>query len=280
MIQKSKYYMKNNEYKIKLFKGHIFHKRYGKIEHSFKNKIVSIYINLTSLSNNELIKSPLLFSINKFNIFSWRSSNHGLRIKDSKPIDLEKFIIDLINKKNEKDGQYIKYIKLLTFPKVIGFGFSPLSVYFCYNKVNQLIHAVFEVKNTFGDIHHYILKNIPQNGNAQKVLKKMFVSPFYNTKGSYVLNVVYQNNKIETSVQYEMNKKLIFTASMSLKEINFNNFNIVSAILNLSLFPGKIWINIHYEAIKLWFKKVSLYKIPPSLLIKKTSAIGLIKNKK
>ena len=108
----------------------------------------------------------------------------------------------------------------------------------------------------------------------------MFVSPFYNTKGSYVLNVVYQNNKIETSVQYEMNKKLIFTASMNLKEIDFNNFNIVSAILNLSLFPGKIWINIHYEAIKLWFKKVSLYKIPPSLHIKKTSAIGLIKNKK
>ena len=63
--------MKNNEYKIKLFKGNIFHKRYGEIEHSFKNKIVSIFINLTSLSNNELIKSPLLFTINKFNIFSF-----------------------------------------------------------------------------------------------------------------------------------------------------------------------------------------------------------------
>ena len=46
------------------------------------------------------------------------------------------------------------------------------------------MHAVFEVKNTFGDIHHYILKNIPQKV-TQKVLKKMFVSPFYNTKGSY-----------------------------------------------------------------------------------------------
>jgi DUF1365 family protein len=272
--------MKNIKNNIKLFKGHIFHKRYGKIEHSFKNKIVSIFINLTSLSNGELITSPLLFSINRFNIFSWRSSNHGLRIKDSKPIDLEKFIKDLINEKNEKDGQYINNIKLLTFPKVIGFVFSPLSVYLCYNKFNQLVHAVFEVKNTFGDIHHYILKNIPQKGNAQKVLKKMFVSPFYNTKGSYVLNVMYQNNKIETSVQYEMNKKLIFSASMNLKEIDFNNINIMSNILNLSLFPGKIWINIHYEAVKLWLKKVSLYKIPPSLLIKKTSAIGLIKNKK
>ena len=280
MIQKSKYHMKNNEYKIKLFNGHIFHKRYGKIEHSFKNKIVSIFINLTSLSNNELIKCPLLFSINKFNVFSWRSSNHGLRIKDSKPIDLEKFIKDLINEKNEKDGQYINDIKLLTFPKVIGFGFSPLSVYFCYNKVNQLVHAVFEVKNTFGDIHHYILKNIPQNGNAQKVLKKMFVSPFYNTKGSYLLNVMYQNSEIETSVEYKMNKKLIFSASMNLKEIDFNNFNIISSIFNLSMFPGKVWINIHFQAIKLWCKKVTLHKIPPSLLIKKTSAIGLSKSKK
>ena len=272
--------MKNKEHKIKLFQGKIFHKRYGKIEHSFENKIVSIFIDLTSLSNNQLNKNPELFSINKFNIFSWRSSNHGLQLKDTKPKDLESFIINLISKKKETDDQYIKSIKLLTFPRVLGFVFSPLSVYFCYNKVNQLMHAVFEVKNTFGDTHHYILKNIPQKGDTQKILKKMFVSPFYNTKGSYLLNVMYQNNKIETSVEYKINKKIIFSASMKLKEIDFNNFNILSSIFNLSMFPGKVWINIHYQAIKLWYKKVALHKIPPSLLIKKTSAIGLSKSKK
>ena len=272
--------MKNKEHKIKLFEGKIYHKRYGKIEHSFENKIVSIFINLTSLSNNELDKKPELFSINKFNIFSWASLNHGLQLKDTKPKDLESFIINLISKKKETDDQYITSIKLLTFPRVLGFVFSPLSVYFCYNKVNQLMHAVFEVKNTFGDTHHYILKNIPQKGHTQKVLKKMFVSPFYNTKGSYLLNVMYQNNKIETSVEYKINKKIIFSASMKLKEIDFNNFNILSSIFKLSMFPGKVWINIHYQAIKLWCKKVALHKIPPSLLIKKTSAIGLSKSKK
>ena len=162
----------------------------------------------------------------------------------------------------------------------MGLGFNPLSVYFCYNKSNALIHAVFEVRNTFGDIHHYILKNISKSGNTQKVLKKMFVSPFYNTKGSYILSVIYENNEIETSVEYKMNQNIIFSATMKLKEIDFNDFNIISSILNLRIFPGKVWINIHYQAIKLWYKKVVLYKIPHSLLIKKTTAIGLSKIKK
>jgi hypothetical protein len=142
------------ENKIKLFKGLIYHKRHGIIEHTFENKILSILIDLTGINNNKFIKNPILFSINKLNIFSWLSNDHGSRLKNTKAIDIERFIIKLL-KIPAKEKNNVLNIKLLTFPRVLGFGFSPLSVYFCYNDKNQMLHSVFEVKNTFGDIHHY-----------------------------------------------------------------------------------------------------------------------------
>ena len=76
------------ENKIKLFKGFIYHKRHGIIEHAFKNKILSIFIDLTSINNNKSVKNPILFSINKLNIFSWLSKDHGSRLKNTKIKDI------------------------------------------------------------------------------------------------------------------------------------------------------------------------------------------------
>ena len=80
---------------------------------------------------------------------------------------LYKFIINLITSSITEKRKIVE-VKLLTFPKVLGFGFNPLSIYFCYSNTGLLLHSVFEVRNTFGDIHHYILRNIQQNSDSQK----------------------------------------------------------------------------------------------------------------
>ena len=54
---------------------------------------------------------------------------------------------------------------------------------------------------------------------------------------------------------------------MNLNELEFNNKNIVSSIITLKNFPGKIWINIHLQAFFLWLKKVELFKIPEEKLL-------------
>ena len=92
-----------------------------------------------------------LLSINKFNILSWYVKDHGNR-NDKKIENLKKYIIKLSKIKKFDD------IYLLCFPRIFNFGFNPISIYFfSYN--NQITHTIYEVKNTFGDIHHYITKN-------------------------------------------------------------------------------------------------------------------------
>ena len=265
------------ETNVKLFEGLINHNRKGKINHIFQNKINAILLDLYKV-NNDNYKQPSFFSTDKFNFYSWSASDHGPRNKGTNKDDLYEYILSLITK-SSYEKKKIKDIKLLTFPKVFGFGFNPLSVYFCYNSKNFLVHTVFEVKNTFGDIHHYVLKNTDKKVITQQVLKKLFVSPFYNKKGYYNLYANHTDKKIITSVEYIMNNKTVFFASMNLKEIQFNNLNILKSICKLIVFPGKIWINIHLHAFLLWLKKARIYKIPKNETIKHSFGNHLPKNK-
>ena len=263
---------------IKLFKGFIYHQRNGRVDHFFKNTTHAILINLKKNQNNSQLKHPTLFSIDKFNLFSWSSSIHGSQQKIISNECLYKFIISLITSSVNEEIE-VDEIKLLTFPKVLGFGFNPLSIYFCYNNKGLLLHSVFEVRNTFGDIHHYILKNTQQNGDSQKTLKKLFVSPFYQKKGYYYLYSKQINRKILTSVKYIIDNNIVFSASMDLKEIEFKNLNILKGLITFSLFPGKIWINIHLQALFLWLKKVAFYKVPKSEKIKHSFGNKMSSNK-
>ena len=265
---------------VKFYNGIIHHKRIGIKKHYFKNKINAIFIELRNKNYRKKYIYPTLFSFNKFNLLAWHPSNHGEQINKCKSQNLYQFILNLIKKSNVKKNNIdnIDNIKLLTFPKVLGWGFNPLSVYFCYDITGSLLHSVFEVRNTFGDIHHYVLTHIDKNNKLQKTIKKLFVSPFYPQKGYYHLYADQLNDTIFTSVDYVLNEKMVFSASMNLKEIKFTNFNIIKAFIKLSLFPGKIWINIHLQAFFLWLKKLKLYKIPTSQKVKHSFGIKISKD--
>ena len=262
---------------IKFFEANITHQRNGEKNHSFKNQTNAILIDLKNNAQKKITKYPTLFSLKNFNLLTWSASKHGNQCEFSTSNDLYKFIKNLYVDKT-KDDKEIHNIKLLTFPKVLSFGFNPLSVYFCYNNKGMLIHSIFEVRNTFGDMHHYVLRNINQKQITQNVTKRLFVSPFYPKKGSYKLFANHVHDKILISVEYTLQNKKVFIATMKLKEIKFNNLNIIKAFLKCSIFPGKIWINIHLQALILWFKRISLYNIPPNEKIKHSFGTKVSKN--
>ena len=263
---------------IKFFSGVIYHQRIGKIEHFFKNKINAILIDLKTKGDTNTEVFPYFFSIEKFNFLHWSSKDHGPRINNLNRDGLYDFIKNLVINSSQKKNE-IDSIKLLTFPKILGYGFNPLSVYFCYDANYKLIHFVFEVRNTFGDMHHYVLGNVDKKGAYQETTKKMFVSPFYEKKGHYNLYANYTHNQILTSVKYFISNKLIFSASMNLNELEFNDKNIVFSIITLKNFPGKIWLNIHLQAFFLWLKKVELFKIPEEETIKFSFGKKILRNK-
>ncbi len=249
---------------INFYNGKIIHKRLGKIKHKFTNLHLFLLINIskiTSYDMQSICNKFSVLSINKFNILSWHIKDHGNR-NDIKIEKLKEYIIKLSKVKKFDD------IYLLCFPRIFNFGFNPISIYFfSYN--NQITHTVYEVKNTFGDIHHYITKN---KVTESRFHKKMFVSPFFKNDGYYEILSRLRNKSVFVKINYIIKNNIKLKACLNATIIRNNNISLFSALIKNLIFPGKVWINIHYEALKLFLKKNKIEKKPLENKVKHTFA--------
>ena len=161
-------------YNIKncIYLGNVFHARISPKQHKLNYNVFYLNINLKEIKNKNSLS---LLSFNKFNLFSFYDKDHGpMNCKD---IDI--WIRTLIKKNNIKVK--IKNIYLLSFPRVLGYVFNPLSVYSCLDKNNKIILQIYEVHNTFNQRYFYLVKNSFDKRNHNNIYKKKFdIKP--NTK--------------------------------------------------------------------------------------------------
>ena len=249
---------------INFYDGKIIHQRLGKTKHKFTNLHLFLLINISkirSCDTQSIFSGFSLLSINKFNILSWHINDHGNR-NDKKIENLKEYIIKLSKVKKFDD------IYLLCFPRIFNFGFNPISIYFfSYN--NQITHTIYEVKNTFGDIHHYITKN---KVSKSRFHKRMFVSPFFKNDGYYEILSKFKNKSLFVKINYLVKDNIKLKAFLNATIIKGNNLLLLAALIKNLTFPGKVWINIHYQALILFLKKIKIEKKPLENKIKNTFA--------
>ena len=236
-----------------IYIGNVIHKRFKPKVHFFKYKVFSTLIDLSEI--NLLDKSLKIFSYNKFNIISFYDVDHGPRDGTSIKEWVIKNLID-----NQINTEEIK-IKLLCYPRIFGYVFNPLSVFFIYNKYSELISILYEVKNTFGEQHTYIFK-INENDNLIKntCKKKFHVSPFIEMNCTYFFKITKPGEKILVYIdQYDNEDKLLVALQEGVK-LNLNNKNLLKSYFFHPLMSFKIIFAIHFEAFRLWAKGIKFIK--------------------
>ena len=236
-----------------IYIGNVIHKRFKPKIHFFKYKVFSILLDISEI--DILDKSLKIFSYNKFNIVSFYDADHGPRDGTS----IKEWVIKNLNN-NLINTENIK-IKLLCYPRIFGYVFNPLSVFFIYNKKSQLISILYEVKNTFGEQHTYIFKTKENENYIKHTCKKKFhVSPFIEMDCTYFFKILKPSEKISVIIdQYDEEGKLLY-ASQDGDRIEFNNKNLVLSYLRHPLMTFKIIVAIHFEAFKLWTKGIKFIK--------------------
>ena len=236
-----------------IYNGQVIHKRFKPKVHYFRYNVFSLLIDLSELETID--KEISFFSLNKFNLISFYEKDHGERDGSS--------LINWVNKNLEKNNiptQDIK-IKILCYPRIFGFVFNPLSVFYVYNLQNKLISILYEVKNTFGEQHTYIFKitkdeNLVQN----KCAKKFHVSPFIEMDCNYFFRLLKPGDKISVIIdQYDKEDKILFASQDGIRT-DFNSKELIKSYLKHPLMTFKIIIAIHYEAFKLWIKGIKFIK--------------------
>jgi len=234
----------------KIYTGKVIHKRFKPKEHYFKYNVFSLLIDLNELE--EINKYIKFFSYNKFNIISFYDKDHGDRDGSS---------IKLWVKKNLRNIGIMTEdvrIKLLCYPRIFGYVFNPLSTYFIYNKHSELISIFYEVKNTFGEQHTYIFKAHDEKTVQNKCKKKFYVSPFIEMDCEYHFKTLNPREQLSVVInQNDKDGKLLFASQDGISK-DFNNKNLILSYLTHPLMTFKIIGAIHYEAFKLWAKRIKL----------------------
>ena len=235
-----------------IYNGTVIHKRFKPKIHFFKYRVFSLLIDLSELKI--LDQKISFFSYNSFNLISFFDKDHGDRDGSS--------LIEWV-KKNLKENKIISQnikIKLLCYPRIFGYVFNPLSVFYVYDKNEELISILYEVKNTFGEQHTYIFKVENNNLLQHNCEKKFHVSPFIEMDCNYFFRILKPTEKISVIIdQYQSNEKILYASQDGIRR-DFTSSELIRSYLKHPLMTFKIIIAIHFEAFKLWTKGIKYIK--------------------
>lgn len=234
-----------------LFVANIYHKRISPRVNEFNYSGFYTRFYLDEIKN----LNSLFFSVNKFNLFSFYEKDHGYR----NGTDLLVWAKDILTKSGIVDFE--GRIEIQTFPRVLGYVFNPVSFWYCYKQ--EKIHAVIcEVNNTFGESHCYVL-NKDVALKTQVLNKEFHVSPFYDVKGNYRFDFKELNS---VKINYYLEDKIQLLTRISGREILFSDWNLLKLFLKYPFYTRFIVFLIHYQALKLFIKKIKFYPKPPKKL--------------
>lgn len=236
-----------------LYIGHVMHRRVRPCAHRLGYSIVSLLLDLDEI--DALDGSLRMFSRNRFNLFSFRDRDHGNGSSEPLRAQMTRLCagagIDL-------DGGVIR---LLTMPRMLGFAFNPLSVFFCHHSSGRLLAIVYEVNNTFGERHSYL---IPVTGEPirQQCEKRFHVSPFMPMNMRYAFRISPPGEQLSIGITVSDAKGPVMTAIHSARREPLCDKALVRVLVTHPLLTAKVVVGILWEALNLWIKRVPVHRHP------------------
>jgi hypothetical protein len=235
-----------------LYFGKVMHARLKPMGHRFSYRVMSLLIDLDRLEEADR-RSPL-FGINRAALYSFHEADHGERDGSS--------LRAYVRQRAAEQGVDLTGGKLLLlcYPRLFGYTFNPLSVYFCYSADGRLALIVYEVRNTFGDIHAYVLPVRPgENSKAgvrQQQDKLFYVSPFIEMAMRYHFRVSPPGNDVKLHILETDRDGPLLAATFCGRRRTLTTAALSRSFFSLPLVTFKIVLAIHWEALRLWLKGV------------------------
>jgi uncharacterized protein len=245
--------------------GRVMHRRVRPTAHQFGYGVFFLRVPLAVLATPQSIDAKW-FSVDRFNLLSIRIADYGARDGGS----LETWARALLDKHGitQADGEIV----LQTFPRLLGYVFNPISLFYCFDKSGALRATICEVNNTFGDHHHYLVAHddaraIEANDwlSARKLLH---VSPFCEVRGHYRFRFEQTSARAFAQIDYydgalDADKLIVTTLHGEPRPLTAAAS--LGAFLAYPLMTISVIARIHWQAFKLWRKRVPFFANPPPL---------------
>lgn len=233
------------------------HHRFAPKRHRFVYRVVSLLLDLDEANSDRLALK--LFSIDRFNLFSWRNRDHG----DGSSRPLAEQVRETLKQRGY--SAYSARIELLCYPRILGFVFNPLSVYYCYDEQDQLGTILYEVSNTFGERHTYCIP-VPKGAELvrQQATKAFYVSPFMPMSANYQFRMKPPAETVAVCIRQTENQRSLLHATFSGERKILDDRALIGVFIKYPLMTLKVFVGIHWEALQLWRKGVKLQPRVPT----------------
>lgn len=242
-----------------IYKGSVHHTRRRPKHHHLHYRVFSLFIDLDEL--HAINSESTLLHINRPGLFSFWERDHGAGDKNG----LKDWVLDHLSQSGF-DTDFIS-VRLLCYPRILGYAFNPLSVYYCYDRDGHLIATLHEVNNTFGEKHTYILgasMGAPGAGYQQTAQKNLAVSPFTKMDVNYQFKMSMPNESIHLHIGLHDDEGQVMSASFAGIQHGVSDGELLLAFIQYPLMTLKVTVGIHFEALRLWLKGVPLIARTPA----------------
>lgn len=230
------------------------HARHAPKRHVLNYGVWYLCLKLSELS--DAFALPWL-SRNRFNLFSLRDADYGLPGHT-----MESWVEHLRREHNLPQGEVV----LITMPRVLGYGFNPVSFWFFQDADGATRAVMAEVNNTFGERHCYLCRHPDGrviDGNDWLHADKVFhVSPFLNVSGTYDFRFRLTDDAVDIWINHNDNDTRMLTTSLTGRRGLLGAQNLLSAFFRYPLVTLKVIAMIHWHAIRLLIKGIR-YNVKP-----------------
>lgn len=237
-----------------VYAGTVFHRRTRPRAHVLKYRVFMLLIDLDEW--DDLVRRLMWLGDGRFGLMTMRASDFGDRSKTPLKTQIAQRMAEA-----GLDGG--GRVQLLTMPRILGYGFNPLSVFFCHAADGRLSAILYEVSNTFGGRHSYLMPVKDGVGPIrQSVAKAFHVSPFMDMDLAYRFLVTpptgAANEPASVAITVEDGEGALLHTAFNAHRSEITDGNLLLAWITHPLLTLKVIAGIHWEAIRLLAKGLRL----------------------
>jgi hypothetical protein len=237
-----------------LYPGKVMHARFKPRAHRFTYRVFCLLIDVGQL--DAASTQARLFSVGRFNLLSFQPRDHGTRDGSSLAAHVDRLL--------EPTGlpSAGRRALLLCYPRLLGYVFNPLSVYFVYGAEGALQAVIYEVRNTFGEMHTYVAPIQPgeldEAGVRQARDKLFYVSPFIDMPMRYHFRLRPPQADVAVRILETDAEGPLLAATFHGRQRDLTSWTVLTSCLALPFMTFKVYAGIHWEALRLWLKGIRL----------------------
>lgn len=232
-----------------IYQGEVVHVRHRIRRHRLSYRVFALLLDLDRL--DEVGGLSRLFRHNRAGIVSFHDRDHG---------EGEGSARSWVDQMLQKAGlPRAETVELLCYPRLFGYAFNPLSVYFCRDAGGRMIATVQEVHNTFGGRHAYVLPTDPDGSPTlirQSAEKTFLVSPFNPVSGTYRFAIRPPSGQVSVVIRHHDDEGPVLDAAFTGHRKPFTTGALLRVMAAHPFMTHKVIVGIHWEAFKLWIKGV------------------------